>query len=270
MRTGRLLALAMGLTLVGWSAGARAQDNAPATQRATARTLFEEGLALLRAERWQDAATRFEKARALHPSPNITYNLTTALVRLGRLVEASEMLRDLGRDPGAPADVRAAGESRLAEIVPRIASLELQISGDTEGIAIALDGKPLTSTLLGVPIAVDPRPLELTIRRDGAVIEARTIDVGEGRRERVSIVLPVRDQAPVVARPAATEKPPGPVDLTASAGPAAAEPDSSRWLWIGAGAAIAVAAVVLFLLVPHPTDSPGVDGDDGNFHIGKN
>ena len=59
----------------------------------------------------REAIGHFQRALELHPSPQITYNLTTALMNLGRLVRAAELLRQVSRDPTVSAEVRQAAEA---------------------------------------------------------------------------------------------------------------------------------------------------------------
>ena len=73
---------------------ARAQT---AQETALARALFEEGVVAADAQRWDEAAERFERAYGLKATPGIAYNWASALVELGRLVEAGERLRSVAR-----------------------------------------------------------------------------------------------------------------------------------------------------------------------------
>lgn len=176
-------------TLTSTAAAARAGDE-PA-QQAAARALFDQGLEALRAERWDAAADRFGRAYALRPTPEIAYNLSSALIRTGRLVRASELLRRVSADAEAPGPVRTAARTRLKELLPRLGKLTVRVEGDPA--LVRLDGKPLDPAVLGVAFPVDPgtHSVEATQGRRSPL--TRTVVVDEGGA--VGIVLDV-DQAP--------------------------------------------------------------------------
>jgi hypothetical protein len=87
---------------------------------AAARALFDQGLELLYVERWGEAADRFQRAHVLRPSPQIIYNLTTALVGMGRLVQASELAHQVSLDPSATPQVREASSARRDQLLQQV------------------------------------------------------------------------------------------------------------------------------------------------------
>ncbi|KAF0163271.1 MAG: hypothetical protein FD160_4124, partial [Caulobacteraceae bacterium] len=121
-----------------------------------ARTLFEEGLALVDQERWQDAAERFRRALALRPSPVITFNLASALAKQGHVIEASELLRALVKDEAVKDDTRDAATQLLADVESQIARLTIEVRGELAGHTVSLDDRPLHAAEIGVALPVDP------------------------------------------------------------------------------------------------------------------
>src|SRR5690349_20986756 len=81
------LVLALCASLVPVSASAQ-----PSADPAEARRLFDAGRAHADAERWPDAVTAFEASRALLERPSTLFNLASALVRVGRSIDALETL----------------------------------------------------------------------------------------------------------------------------------------------------------------------------------
>jgi hypothetical protein len=152
---------------------------------AAARALFQEGLVHADAGRWPDAANRFERAQALRASPEIAYNLSTALTQLGRLVRASELLREIGTDPHAAASVKQAAARRLAALLPRLAHLTVQ--APPAGEQVLLDGRRLDPVGLGVALPIDPGPHTVELRQGTATVLTRGITLAEGQRRSVSL-----------------------------------------------------------------------------------
>lgn len=234
-----ILVLPLSLVVSLGSATAQPPDDAPERQ-AAARALFEEGLEHLRAERWDEAADRFERAHALRPSAEIAYNLSSALIRLGRLVRASELLRQVAQSPQAPDRVRAAAESRLEQVLPRLARLTVRIDGPSDRLVVTVDGRTLDRAMIGVAFPIDPGSHTVEASRAGQRVYERTLDVVEGGAVEATVRV-----APLAATPA----PPGATSLAVRPD---AEPERTPraparwWLWaLGAAVAAGVATAVV-------------------------
>jgi hypothetical protein len=155
--------------------------------KAAARTLFEEGLAHADAHRWEQAADRFERASLLRPTPVIDYNLSSALVQVGDLVRASELLRQIAADPKASAEVKQAARARLAELRPRLAYLRIDPPGDQLRQAkVVVDGHPFDAARLGVELPVNPASHSIELREGTLVVGSRTVLLREGEHRRVT------------------------------------------------------------------------------------
>ena len=89
----------MGLSFVCALVRAETVHATELEQSAAARALFQEGLAFAQEEKFEEAADRFRRAHALRPTPTISYNLAAALSRTGNVVESSELLRHVLRNP---------------------------------------------------------------------------------------------------------------------------------------------------------------------------
>ena len=92
-----------------------AQAEEDVQQTAMARSLFAQGIELMAEERYEAAATYFERSLGLRESPVVHYNLASALLQLERFVEAVEHLTRVLSDDGAPARARAAAEQLMQE-----------------------------------------------------------------------------------------------------------------------------------------------------------
>ena len=197
-----------GLTLALLSLGsfpllAEAQATA-AESRAAARALFREGVDLLDSEQWAEAADRFERARALQDSPQIVYNLTTALVEMKQLVRAAELLRGLEREGQAPRAVLRAATARRETIEPRIGQLTIHVTGPRDGVRLQMNGAELAWVMVGVSLPADPVPHAVIAYRSDAAesdeaLAQASVTVEEGSEAELLLELPP-PPARVVAR----------------------------------------------------------------------
>lgn len=137
-------ALTAALFLFVSSVGAQTQPQAPPTNEA--REAYEQGVASLEAQRFQDAALALERSYALRPVPIALYNLALAYRGLGRYRDAIGLFdRYLqapgeGVDPERLAAIRAERDDLMRSIV------RLSISTATAGVTLSVDGRaPITA-----------------------------------------------------------------------------------------------------------------------------
>jgi hypothetical protein len=202
------------LALVGAPRTAHAQDPSPA-DRATARTLAQEGYDALRAERYAVAVDRFKRADALVHAPTLLRDLARAQVGLGHLVEARETYARVLRDrvpPKSPASwSQAVEESKrdLAALETRVPWLTLNITGPLHP-HVTLDGESVLESSLGTKQATDPGRHELRASGEGYIEATKVVELREGEALSVAVEL---ERAPVEPPPKKVEAvaPPPPV-----------------------------------------------------------
>jgi hypothetical protein len=232
----------------------RAADPAPSSLgqastegEALARQFFAEGLAHADAARWTEASDSFTRAYALRPTPQIAYNLSTALVRQGRLVRASQLLGEITNDAGARPGVRDAARARLAEVLPRMGRLTVAASArDREHLW--LDGRPVDPALSARAMTVDPGTHVLEVRPSAHGVLSRRVSIEEGAQQTVIFESPL---------PAAAIGPSGPghtIDLSTTP-PARSRASILREGWFWAVLGTAVVATTAVLLVSRGSDS---------------
>lgn len=245
-----------------------------------ARALFAEGLRLADAQRWTEAADCFRRVLAIRWSAAAAHNLGSALVELGRLVEASEQLRLAGRDAEADAEMRAASQRMLDAIEPQIGKLTIRLLGDREGVDVLLDGHPLPAAALDGPIRIDPGRHVVVARRRGTYVAREDIFLGSGAPRTMEVALdaspppPEFEPAPLALAPATQGIPLGP-DI-GPIGPANAtsgdriDRDADRveggapwWLWLGGGVAVtSLVAVAIGFALGGDSGAPApIEGD---------
>ena len=232
-----------------------------AARSAAARSLFEEGLGFLDREEFPQAADRFERALAIRPSAQIAYNLSTALIAMGRLVRASEVLLVATRDAEAPQEVRDAAERRRQELLPRIARLTVHASGDRGETTVELDSRPMDWAMVGVAIPVDPGAHELVATRGDTVVAREPFEVEEGGSAEVTLSLP---SVPTPRETAETAVGPEPTPVEPS--PPEEEGASTWWIWAGLGAVVIAGAIVAVVLLA-PSEPNAIDGTAGSVDL---
>jgi len=228
---------------------AGAQD---AETTASARALFEEGVALSDRGDWPTAADRLRRSYALRPSSVVAFNLARADIQIGRLVEASELLRPIGRDAAAQQRLRDAASALLTEITPRIARLRIELRGDRSAVTIALDGRALPDAAIGVERPTDPGERVVTATRDDVEIASGRVTLAPGGSDSVTLELPRRAAVRVATPTEAAQTTTGGDDARSSARLTSEEGGGGSalpWILVGTGAAVAIAATVIIIVV---------------------
>ncbi len=245
---------------------------------AAARALFEEGVRLVDAGDFDQAADRFRRSDELHASPVVAYNLATSLAEIGRIVEASEVSRRVVRDAAAPQAIRAAAQSLLDRITPRIGSLTIRVVGDPEGVETRLDGATVPVALIGVARPVDPGQHVVSLARGGEETASTSVEVLPGGAAEVSLSAPppppIATVAPVAPAPAlpVVAADPGPVVPAAALVLAPVAPEEHHgsvleeaWFW-GVAGAVVVAGIVIAVVLAFTVHS--ASPVSGNFEPG--
>ena len=253
------------LIALSYATGARAQDDPEATTTAQVRALFEEGLALADEERWERAADRFRRAWSLRAAPVIGYNLAAALDRLGRLVDASEVLERVVRMPDAPEEVRRPASGLLEAIRPRLAHLRIRTEGDAREVIIRVGERELPTELVGMATAVDPGAHVVRAMVGEEVVATRTVEVEEGESAQVLLAIPARAPSPEEVAWANG----GGGESGSALGSGSGEPEDTGsilgewWFWTFTAAVLA-GGVVAVVLLANDSDAPQpVDGTWG-------
>ncbi len=268
------IALWLGLSLWLPTNVSRAEPVDPA-RTASARALFEEGVAHVDRDEWAPAAEAFRRALSLRDSQVIRYNLASALVELGKLVEASELLHMVQADAQADAGLKQQAADKLAEIKPRIARIEVQCERAPLGMIVELDETVLSASQLYLPLTVDPGEHVVRARLNGAVVDEQHEQLGAGEYLTISIRPPPPQPEPVPAvSPVASPAPvatPAETARLALAEPARSAPlrdeqpaPSRKKLWWGiaiGGVGVVAFVTLVALLVPQKRASGATNGD---------
>ena len=223
MRSAHRLLPTLGLfcTVAQLYAPAVRAEDASATETAAARALAVEGLRLAQANNCVEALPKLERAEKLYHSTVVASRLGECYVSVGRLVEGTEVLRKVLREP-QPADAPPAltkaldrAQKTLDAATPRIAALTIRIAA-VQDMRVKLDGNVVPSALLDSEVPADPGEHSIEVTAPGFLKSASRLSVSEGEKRSVSLTLARDPNAPVAAAPAITAPISGPVPVAAN------------------------------------------------------
>ena len=151
-----------------------------AGDRATssARELAKQGLEAYDAGRYEEAAEKLGKAYEVVHVPTLAVNEARALVKLGRLVAASELYLEATRIQGEKSwqstqfEAQKDAEKERAELLPRIPRLKVELKGaKASEVKLTLDGSEVPNALLDEEQVVDPGERRIEGARGSEVVK---------------------------------------------------------------------------------------------------
>lgn len=187
--------------------------------KATARTLAHEGVALKQAGKCEQALEKLMRAQQIYDAPTHLLLIGQCQVTLGRLVEGAETFRTLKRrklEDDAPTAFRRAKEQateELAAIEPRIPKVRISIvPPDVHGFEVRIDGTQVPAAVVGVDRLANPGHHVVEVSAPGYKAAQVQLQLSEGQVLPVEVKLE-RDGTPLAPPPAAGPNgtPPQPV-----------------------------------------------------------
>ncbi|NUO47967.1 MAG: hypothetical protein HOV80_03830 [Polyangiaceae bacterium] len=160
--------------------------------RNSARKLGDEGNKLFAAGDFAGALDRYQRAEALVSVPTLGVRVARCLVKLGRLVEATEKYVQVTRvtlpADALPQHVEAVEQARteLEELKPRVPTVTIRIEPPDGPVTVTIDGKPLPPALVGAGRSIDPGRHEVIAKR-GSKTKSATFEIAEGKSEEVTL-----------------------------------------------------------------------------------
>lgn len=195
-RTARgLLTLALQSSVLAWVSVAVGEEESRAADVAGARELAIEGLKLADANQCAAAIDRLSRAEKLHHAPIVLGRLGECEVAVGRLVDGTENLRRMLREPpaaNAPAAVTKAREraqSVLDAAKAKIATLTISVRAPTDGVTVTIDGQPVPSALFDRGRPTDPGTHVLEATAEGCLPTSRQVELGPGEKSEIVLTL---------------------------------------------------------------------------------
>ena len=208
---------ALALQLAPVRAWAQPDEIAPA-ELAAARRLFVEGKELEAQGEWAAALEKFETVAKVKMTPQVRFHIALCHEHLGRWVDAVngfEFAEQEARAAGPGArDVLRNAPERAEALRARVAHLTLSVTGTIRTSTIFLDGREVSSALVGSDIPLDPGDHLVEVKRDGEVSFSRQLSFAEAEAQQLELEIddPEPPATPVpTATPDPQPTPPPPV-----------------------------------------------------------
>lgn len=180
-----------------------------ATETAAARTMAVDGLKLAQAGKCDEAVPKLERAEKLHHSAIVLSRLGECEVALGRLVEGTEMLRKVLREP-MPANPTPAlskayerAQTVLDAAKPRISGLTVSVPSPPADLRLTVDGQLIANTLVDSELPADPGDHVVEASAPGFLRATAKVTLGSADKKTVTLKLDADPNAPPPA-PAST------------------------------------------------------------------
>lgn len=151
MRSSPIAAAALVLLL---ASPARAQS---AADRAQAEALFQEGLTLFDAQKFEEACVRFEQSQKKDPKLSTLFNLATCHEKIGRTASAWQEFNEAAGAAEKRGDAERASAAREAKarLDGTLSKVRILRQGEPAQVSILVDGEPFDPALLGIELPYD-------------------------------------------------------------------------------------------------------------------
>jgi hypothetical protein len=167
-------------------------------RRAAAEALFDEAKALMAAQRYSEACSKFAASQAMDPAVGTRLNLADCFEKVGRTASAWAEFR------AAATAARAKGQTDRAEIArKRAATLETMLvrlsvaapTGSNEKLEIRRNGAILERGSWGVALPVDPGHHVIEASIAGKRVFHTEVDVPNKPGTQVTTIIPTLEDA---------------------------------------------------------------------------
>jgi serine/threonine-protein kinase len=202
----RTLSLAA-LSLAGALSSARpASAQANASGKAAAESLFDQGVKLMKAAKYDEACPTLEESQRVDPGVGTLLYLGECYEKVGRTASAWATFREAGSlatTSNQAERAKIAGE-RAARLEPKLAYVKLTVTPDTlnvPGVTVKIGAAEIHPGLQGVSTPVDPGPQRVEVTAPG--YDTYTITVNVEAAGRYEVVVPPLHAADHPAPPAA-------------------------------------------------------------------
>ena len=188
---------------------------ADAQQSAMAEQLFREGRELVQSGHVDAALEKFEASQQLDPSLGTLLNLADCLERLGRTASAWARFTEAEQTARMEKDrmrERTASEHAHA-LEAKLIRLRIVVAAQTgpASVTVELDGKPLSSALLGAAMPVDPGEHRVLARAAGKRDWTSSVQLTTpGETSELTIAELAPNLAPETSAPAVVQVEPKP------------------------------------------------------------
>lgn len=200
-----IAALGSGVLQLSLLGIANAEEDS-ATEIAAARTLAVDGLKLAQAGKCDEAIPKLERSEKLHHSAIVLSRLGECKVSEGKLVEGTEMLRKVLREPlpanPSPALSKAYERAQLVldQAKPKLAGLTVSIAVPAGAeLKLTVDGSVVANTLVDSELPADPGEHVVEASAPGYLKSSARVTLGSADKKTVTLKLEVDPNAPAPA-----------------------------------------------------------------------
>lgn len=196
--------------------GLAAADEPTPADRTLARTLFEEGRALLKDGKFAEACPKLEESERLAPGMGTLFNLADCFENLGRTASswaAFSEVADLAKRAGQT-DRETVARERAAALKPKLVYWKLHLAGAAPtGLTLRIDDRAVSNAVLDAELPVDPGLHRVKVMAPGKVEHETEVRI-ETTTPMTPVELPALLDAPQEPAPLApapkVEPPPEP------------------------------------------------------------
>jgi hypothetical protein len=174
-----------------------------AADTAAARMLGIDGVTLADSGDCQQAIEKLKRAEELHHAPTTAGRLGECEIGVGRVVEGTERLQRLLREPlpaGAPTpfvDAMTRARRVLERALPRIATLRVTLKAPPRAKPqVTVDGEPMSDALLDNDRPTDPGRHVVEATAPGFIATKEDVALNEGQSASVALELVPDPNAP--------------------------------------------------------------------------
>jgi hypothetical protein len=242
------------------------------SSRAAARELVSEGVTLYKANRYDEARTKFLQAYEFAKVPTVGVWAGQAYEKLGNWVTAVEFYEgallmqsnDLWVG-NAQQQAQQQAQELLAALKPLIPTVQVLIAGsDTSEVEVAIDGVKIPNATLALMRPLNPGSHVFTATRGGKV-NNQTVELVQGQRRNVTVTAPAPTPVSPSQPPSTTGAPKTPDDHALTTGQAQR---TAGWVSLGVGTAGLVAGTAAGAIVWLKRSSLHDDGCAGDLCSG--
>lgn len=175
-----------------------------AEEKAGARAAANAGADAFEAGNFEKAIDLFQRAESVIHSPVHELYIARSMVKVGRFVEARELLLKIGRENDG--DIVDEAATELDALEPRVPRLTLEVKGQTgSALQISVNEREFPSALVGIAQPFDPGE-HTVVTSDGVKKATQTFTLEEGQSQTVEVDLEQGEAVPIAA-PEPTEGP---------------------------------------------------------------
>jgi hypothetical protein len=198
----RMLSTLLVVSLSLPSIASVARGDASADAKAKADTLFKDGRALAKEEKWAEACPKFEESQKLDWATGTLLNLGVCHARIGKNAKAyAELVESLGlAQKQKRKDREDVIRKELAALEPKIARITVNVSSPAPSAVVTIDGEALLPATWGIAHAVDPGEHVIKATAPGRKLWQTYVTTVATDRKSVDVPeLEIDEAAPVVA-----------------------------------------------------------------------